>query len=1054
MSGFCNRLMFSLCKLLPQYKSSPKDYWKSVRLSRKLLSHFEVCELSAPGDSRPHASVIIGNRSITGLLDSGASVSCFGKKALELAATLGLKIKEIVSSVRTADGARQKIEGFVEANVAYNGKVKNIRFYLIPSLSQTLYLGIDFWQMFGIAPIQISEIETSTTEPNIHVLNEDQSARLESVKSLFPTSKSSELSKTTLLQHSINVNNSKPIKQRHYPVSPAIQDLMYAELDRMVSLGVIEESMSPWNSPVVLVRKANGKARLCLDSRVVNNVTVKDAYPMPMINGIVSRLADTHYISSVDLKDAFWQIELEESSREITAFTVPGRPLYQFKRMPFGLCNAAQTMCRLMDRVIPTQLRENVFVYIDDLLVVSPDFDSHMICLRKVAECLSKANLTINVDKSKFCMKEIHYLGYIVGNGCLKTDPDKVQAISNFPTPKTKKQIRSFLGMAGWYQRFIANYAAIASPITDLIGKPTFHWTPEAQKAFETLKDCLTTSPVLSHPDFKRPFVIQCDASMTGVGSVLYQLDGDGNEHPIAFMSRKLNAAQRNYNVTELECLAAVLSVKKFRAYIEGMPFKIITDHASLKWLMSHKDLSGRLARWSLKLQSFDFEIEHKKGSANVVPDTLSRAFAEELTIENPNLTAIDLESPEFLSTEYLELKEVIETNQSRLPDLRIDGPRVFKRTALDDLDNLLESPPWKLWVPTALRNQLIIGAHNPPLSSHRGFAKTLKKVRRLYYWPGMSDDARNYVAKCDVCKETKAPNTTLRPPMGQQIVVEKPWQFIYVDLLGPYPRSKSGNTCLLIVLDKFSKFVLLKPLYKATAAPMVRHLEAEVFHTFGVPESLLSDNGVQFRSKIFIDLMSSYGVKHSSTATHSAQANASERVNRSILAAIRAYIGSDQQNWDVNISAIASSLRSTVHESTKYSPYYLVFGSQMVQHASAYEILRKLSAIAEPDMAVIPTPERRSLVHRKVVGNLRQAHESHEKAYNTRCKSVTFNPGQEVFRRNFAQSNFKKGFNAKLGKQWLKARVVRKKGTALYELEDLKGIAIPMTYHAKDLRS
>lgn len=1046
--------MSTLCNLLPQFKSSPKEYWKSVRLSKKLLSHFEVCELSAPIDSRPHASVIIGNRTIIGLLDSGASVSCFGRNALELAAVLGLKVKEIVSSVRTADGAQQKVEGYVEAGVTYNGKLKKIRFYLIPSLSQELYLGIDFWQIFGIAPVQVSEIGMLTPDPNIHALNKKQSTHLEAIKNMFPISKSSELSKTSLLQHSINVNNSKPIKQRHYPVSPAIQDIMYTELDRMLSLGVIEESMSPWNSPVVLVRKANGKARLCLDSRAVNNVTVKDAYPMPMISGIVSRLADTHYISSVDLKDAFWQIELDEPSREITAFTVPGRPLYQFRRMPFGLCNAAQTMCRLMDRVIPAQLRENVFVFIDDLLVVSPDFDSHMYCLQKVAECLRNANLTINVDKSKFCMKEIRYLGYIVGNGCLKTDPDKVQAIRDFPMPKTKKQIRSFLGMTGWYQRFIANYAAIASPITDLIGKQTFHWTTEAQNAFETLKDRLTSSPILSHPDFKRPFVIQCDASMTGVGSVLYQLDDDGNEHPIAFMSRKLNAAQRNYTVTELECLAAVLSVKKFRAYIEGMPFKVITDHASLKWLMSHKDLSGRLARWSLKLQSFDFEIEHKKGSANVVPDALSRAFAEELTTDNANVTAIDLESPEFLSTEYLELKGVVEKNQARLPDLKIDGPHVFKRTAVDDLDHPLETPPWKLWVPTALRHRLVKGAHNPPLSSHRGFAKTLEKIRRLYYWPGMSDDARNYVAKCDTCKETKAPNTTLRPPMGQQFLVEKPWQHVYVDLLGPYPRSKAGNTCLLIVLDKFSKYVLLRPLYRATAVPMVRYLEAEVFHTFGVPETLHSDNGVQFRSKVFADLVSTYGVKHLTTALHSAQANASERVNRSILAAVRAYIGEDQQNWDINISAIASSLRSTVHDSTKYSPYYLLFGSQMVQHATAYEILRKLGSVAEADMLVLPPLERRSVVHRKVVGNLRQAHEKHEKAYNTRCKPVSFKPGQEVFCRSFAQSNFAKGFNAKLGKQWRKARVVRKRGSAMYDLEDLNGNAIPMAYHAKDIRS
>lgn len=1045
--------MSSLCSLLPHFKRSPREYWKSVRLSKQLLAKLEIAALSSSNDIRPHATVTVNDRNIVGLLDSGASVSCFGKNALELVSELGLKLRPITSSVQTADGANQRIEGYVDVNVSYNRKSNLMRFYVIPSLNQNLYLGIDFWNLFGIAPIQISEISANPADDNMHVLEKDQLVQLNKVRSLFPTSSSSELSKTSVLHHTIDVGTSKPIKQRHYPVSPAIQDLMYTELDRMLSLGVIEESMSPWSSPVVLVKKSNGKARLCLDSRAINKVTVKDAYPMPMIDGIMGRLADTFFITSVDLKDAFWQIELDEPSREITAFTVPGRPLYQFRRMPFGLCNAAQTMCRLMDRVIPSYLREHVFVFIDDLLVVSPDFETHMKSLQKVAECLKAAGLTINVDKSKFCMREIRYLGYIVGNGCLKTDPEKVKAIREFPTPKTVKQIRCFLGMSGWYQRFIANYAAIASPITDLIGKKKFEWTDEAQQAFETLKHCLTTSPVLSHPDFKRPFIIQCDASKTGVGSVLYQVDDSGTEHPVAFMSRKLNSAQRNYNVTELECLAAVLSVKKFRAYVEGMPFKIVTDHASLKWLMGQKDLSGRLARWSLKLQSFDFEMAYVKGSANVVPDALSRAFVEELDESHSAVPTIDLSSEEFQSAEYEELKEVIKRNQERLPELKVVEPHVFRRSQVDTLETTSESPEWKLWVPKALCPSLLIANHDPPLSSHRGFNKTLERIKYHYYWPGMTTDVRKYVAACNVCKETKAPNVILRPPMGRQIIVERPWQHIYIDILGPYPRSRSGNAYLLIVLDKFTKYILLKPLFKSTAANIVRYLENEVFHVFGVPELVLSDNGVQFRSILFNSLLNKYGVKHLETAIHAPQANASERVNRSILAAVRSYIVGDQRDWDRNISAIASSLRCTVHDSTHFSPYFLLFGTQMVQHASAYEILRKLNAVSEPDSVVLPPAEKRDAVHKKVVENLRRAHVNHEKTYNTRVREVSYRPGQEVFRRSFKQSNFAKGFNAKLGKQWLKARVVCRRGTCMYDLEDLQGVPIPVAYHAKDIR-
>lgn len=596
--------------------------------------------------------------------------------------------------------------------------------------------------------------------------------------------------------------------------------------------------------------------------------------------------------------------------------------------------------------------------------------------------------------------------------------------------------------MAGWYQRFIANYAAIVAPITDLIGKKRFDWTDEAQLAFTKLKQCLTTSPVLSHPDFSRPFV--------GVGSVLFQVDDDGQERPIAFMSRKFNSAQRNYSVTEQECLTAILSLKKFRAYVEGMRFKIITDHASLKWLMSQKELSGRLARWSLKLQGFDFDIEYRKGSANVVPDALSRAFVDELVVDQAHSGSVDLSSPHFSSTEYEELKNSIGSKGESLPGVKIEGEHVFKRSIVDIED---EAPEWKLWMPTELRDQVIKCAHDPPIASHRGYQKTLEKVRSFYFWPGMANDVRQYVSKCSICKETKAPNATLRPPMGQQLVVERPWQHVYIDLLGPYPRSKAGNVSLLIVLDKFTKYVLLKPLYKASESRINKYLEDDVFLTYGVPESILSDNGVQFRAKTFQELLRTYGVSHMRTATHSPQANASERVNRSILAAIRAYIGTDQRDWDKNIHAISCALRSTVHNSTSFSPYFLMFGCQMVQHGSAYELLRKLNAVAEPSLEVVPPTEIRSLVHRKVVEKLQIAHELHKKTYNTRCRIRSYTAGQEVYYRVFDQSNFAKGFNQKLGKQWRKARVKSGKGTAMYNLEDLQGKPISMCYHAKDIR-
>lgn len=997
---------------------------------------------------------------IRGLLDSGASISCLGCNGLERIHQWGLKIKHVNQSVNTADGAPQAVKGYVDVDVEYSNKSRRVRLYVVPSLSQELYLGIDFWNHFGLAPVMVEEIDSAQApsvleeqDPKMHLLSSDQQQTLESVKQAFLSSEVVGLGKTTVLQHRIDVANSTPVKQRHHFVSPAVLEILYAEVDMMLGRGIIEESKSAWSSPVLVVKKPDGKKRFCLDCRAVNKLTVKDAYPMPIIEGIFASLHETVFISSIDLKEAFWQVELEPGSRDKTAFTVPGRPLYQFVRMPFGLCNAPQTLCRLMDKVITSNLREFVFVYMDDLLVVSQNFETHIDRLRVVAKCLSDSNLTINIRKSKFCMKEIKYLGHIVGGGRIRPDPNKVDAITNYPVPRTVRQVRSFLGMCGWYNKYISGFAAIAAPMTDLLGKlPRFEWTTEAQAAFDKLKSCLTSAPVLSHPDFSKPFVIQCDASKTGVGGVLYQLDENGEEHPIAFMSKKLNAAQRNYCVTEQECLAVVLSLQKFRGYVEGMNFKVVTDHASLKWLMSQKDLSGRLARWSLKLQAYDFTIEHRRGSDNIVPDALSRVFVDELQIEDEHDANLDLDHASFDSPDYAALRARILANPGRLPDLQVRDRHVFVRTQFRRNEVRSESSSWRLWVPTDLTTKAIQFAHNPSLSSHPGLGKTLEKLKRTYFWPKMGRQVIEFIRDCSTCKETKAPNVTLRPPMGRQVTVERPWQRIYVDLLGPYPRSKAGNTMLLIVLDQFSKFVLLKPLRKAGAAEVVRFLEQEVFHMFGVPESLWSDNGVQFVAKEFKCLTDRYGVNHIRTATHAPQSNASERVNRSILAAVRSYVTTDQQTWDSEISAIGSALRNNAHESTGYSPHYLVFGQQFVQHGSCFRLLRELESLPD-DVEVLPPDDFRPLVGDRVRKNLEAAYQRHEKAYNIRTRDVSFEIGQEVYRRNFQLSNFAKGLNAKLGKQWLRARIVRKLGKSMYELEDVSGKKIKLPYHAKDLK-
>lgn len=1021
---------------------------------KDLRKAIESSDFDKENDVRPYLTVTLFGKKISGLADTGAEVTALGKNALEFLKEANVDMVPFDGEVTTASNSKSKIVGKVKGNISFKGIEKSFTILVIPSLKQPLYLGSNFVKSFELAPklFSMEEIGSTTeTDPQIHDLTDEQKSRLQKVVDKLPSYEKLGLGKTHLLQHTIDTGTSPPVKQRHYPYSPAVQKILEEAVDTMLKDGIIQHSESGWNSPIAPVIKP-GKVRICLDARKLNSVTAPFAYPLPIIGGLLSRLSDTVYISSVDLKQAFWQIDLDESSREKTAFTIPGRPLYEFKVMPFGLSNAAQRLCQLMDRVIPSKYRDRIFVYLDDLLIFSSTFDEHLELLEVVAERLKWANLTINVEKSRFCFRELRYLGYIVGNKQIKTDPKKISAIVDFPPPKTLKQLRSFMGMASYYRRFVKNFSTIATPLTNCLStkrNSKFHLTPEALTSFNEIKDAMTTAPVLVNPDFSKEFIIACDASKSGVGGVLEQLDENGDERAICYFSHKLNAAQRNYSITELECLAAVLSIKFFRPYVEGHKFRVITDHASLRWLMDQKDLTGRLARWSMKLSQFSFSIEHRKGSLHTVPDALSRSFIESID-KHQGPIPIDLKSKEFESEEYLGLIEIAQKNENHLPDLKVKDGYVFKRVKFNRGKVEDEQNVWRLWLPSKLTRGVIENLHSPPNSSHGGSLKTLYKVRQFFFWPNMSKEVHTFVRSCEECKATKSPNYKMQPEMGKAFTVDRPFQHIYIDFLGPYPRTSTGMTYIFVVLDQLTKFPIIKTMSKATAANVIGFL-TETFTTFGTPESLLSDNGSQFISHAFQEFLNTFGVKHVKTGSYAPQSNASERLNRSILAAIRAYIDTDHTKWDMHLPQIMSAIRSSLHSAIGTSPYQALFGQRMVQHGSLYELLRKLNSLSEPDMNVVAPDDAHQATREKIKENLIAAHQRYSKQYNTRAKIRSFNVGQEVMYRNMDLSSAPNQKNKKFNKRFLKCRVKSIVGKNLYELSDLNDKTIGV-YHGKDI--
>lgn len=971
--------------------------------------------------------VFINGNKIVGLLDSGANCTILGKGSLALIEELKLDKHSHTNFIKTADGTIHDANISVHIPLTFNNKTIVMSVLAVPSLSKELILGMDFWNLFNIKPVICDQIDLQVEDVDIHKrkLTSYQEELLNSVITKFKSfSGEGKLPRTHVLCHEIDTGSAKPVKQRYYPVSPYIQKLMYDELDRMIKLGVVEKSNSSWSSPIVHAPKPNGRLRLCLDSRVLNSVTKTLAFPLPYISRILGQLKGTKYLSKLDLSDAFWQIPLAEKDREKTAFTMPGRGLYQFVVMPFGLHGAPQTQSRLMDLVLGYDLEPTVFVYLDDIIVATDTYEDHIRCLEEVAIRLKKANLAINLSKSKFCQLRIQYLGYIIDEHGIKTDPEKVSAVVDYPRPQSITEIRRFLGMMGWYRKFIPNFSVVSAPITDLLKKTSkaFKWTPEAENAFNLLKTALVSTPVLCTPDFDQPFVIQTDASSVGIGAILTQ--GEENEKIIACMSQKLSSAQTKYTAMELECLAVLLAIEKFRPYVEGVKFTVVTDNASLLWLKNLKDPSGRLARWALRLQQYDYTLIHRKGKYNVVADALSRA-----------VEVIDLEEDQFSGDEWYDvLLKRIEENPGNFPAFKIENNKVYKCLKIPKGGEF----KWKLVIPTHRRNNLIKDCHDNVISGHGGVNKTTQRIKTRFFWPGMNKNIRDYVRSCEVCQTCKHSNQTLRHEIGEPKQPKLPWEMLSLDFIGPLPRSKKGNTMLLVILDVFSKYVLLHPMRSATGEKLVQYLEENVFMVYGVPNIIVSDNGTQMTSKIYKNLLEAYKVRPWYTCYYLPQANPVERSNQSVKTAIRMFITKNHHaEWDKYLPQIGCALRSSIHSATQYTPYYANYGKEMVLSGTLHKLDDQLTSLdsTQPDRLF-----NLAKIREEISKNLLKAYELYAKRYNLRSRVISFIPGEIVLKSNFSLSDAIKGYTSGLGAKYIKAKVKEKLGTSSYLLTDMDG--------------
>uniref|UniRef100_A0A5S6QV55 RNA-directed DNA polymerase n=1 Tax=Trichuris muris TaxID=70415 RepID=A0A5S6QV55_TRIMR len=694
------------------------------------------------------------------------------------------------------------------------------------------------------------------------------------------------------------------------------------------SQNAIKPSNSPWMAPAVYTLKPSGEVRICVDYRELNKRTRKDAYPLPLPDDVFDRITDAKIFSTLDMQSGFWQIPVSPQDMDKTAFSPgPGMGLYQFKRMPFGLTGAPSTFQRMMDTILNGL--DFVAVYLDDIIIFSPDHRTHALHLQAVLQKLADAGLTLRGSKCRIGVTAVQYLGHVFSANGIAPNPSKVAVIESWPVPSDKKALKRFLGLTSYYRRFVAGYATISEPLYNLLREgTTFQWTNTCQIAFDDLKKRLTTAPFLTPPNFHRPFELMTDASDTGLGAVLEQ-----QGRVVAFASRSLKRSERNYSAIEKECLGIVFALKSFRHYLLGRPFTIFTDHAPLQWLAAQK-MEGRLARWALAIQEYDYVIKYRPGHINANADALSRI--EDTCAATSVTSEISMETLRLEQQRDPMLRAIKEALDGNIPLTSRSGiPRRLRqvRRQLNVADGIVVrtlQPRYAretirvVVVPSRLRHHFLRAAHNVRAAGHLGVSKTLAKLAAMAYWPGMSKDVENYCKSCTDCQRTKLP---LTPPVPLQpsSPVGRPWERIGVDVL-EVPMSLQGHKYLLVVQDYFTKWLEAIPLKNQTTATIARELTA-LFCRMGIPAVLHSDQGANFESDLLHHVLRSFGVKKTRTTPYHPQSDGLvERANRSLLQMFRTYVRNDS-DWEEHLPLLLYAYRTATHASTGNTPFALMFG-------------------------------------------------------------------------------------------------------------------------------
>ena len=572
-----------------------------------------------------------------------------------------------------------------------------------------------------------------------------------------------------------------------------------------------------------------------------------------------------------------------------------------------------------------------VEIYLDDITIHSTTIDSHLSHIRKVFERLVDAKLKINPEKCTWFSKEIKLLGHIVSHNKISMDPKIIEAIKDRLPPKNVKEVEQYIGICNYYRRFVKDFSKIATPIFKLLNKETkFVWDDQCVKAFEQLNNALTSYPVLRQPDFKKEFLVYTDASGYALGAILSQVDENNKEYVCAYASRILKGAEIHYGITEKECLAVIFGVKTFRIYLYGTKFKIITDHSALNWLMRIKDPTGRLARWSIYLQAYDFEIIHRKGLLHSNVDTLSRPSFD---IKLNSIISINDDEEKTNLDIWQDDGAINYFKTGYFPD-GASNKQIKRLKKLNEkycwgnesLVYINEDKHLKVPIPTE-RKEIVLKNH---LLGHFQVNTTLDRIKENYYWKNMVKDIERVVKECQTCQRHQKQIASNHPAIALE--VNGIFDRIGIDLVFGLPGSEEGYKGLLVITEYLTKYPYVKPIKSKTAKEIAENL-LEYISIFGAPKTILSDQGTEFNNKIVDTLINGLGVEHKVTSAYNPRTNGmTERFNQTFVESLRKFTENDQVNWTKWIPFVLMSYRSRKHTTTGFSPFELMFGRKMNQ--------------------------------------------------------------------------------------------------------------------------